>query len=594
MGYGLGVLRLTVTSTAIVTNGFIITGRRGSANLYVRIYVPRRLREASAKAPEIWRSLGTPDLREAKELAPGFVDRELDKLRAKAGAAPADETFSEPSRDAIEEAAREVYHALVQSDEDERIHDSDAIPRGGKKSAKAYRKYAREVRRAIARGDFGHADLGSWTHHFGFEFMPGSVLEREFHQLLCKAEAEAAERAAERDKGDLLSKPSETVFRVPAAPTGAPTAALEPARTSAPPLLTLWPRYEQHRADSLRAATLTNRGKVVMLFAKHVGVGRPSDSITKAEAREFRDLLYRMPTRAAQRRQFKGKTIGQIVEMNERLGCDVISALTRNKIISELSTFHSWLVREGYVSDNIWSNLAPSLPKRTNSYPPFTVAQLQLLFDSPLFTGCAGRTKIRSILTPGCIEIRDWRYWLPLLAAFSGARQSELAQLEIADIRRADGIDYINITGTGGDKAKAVKSAAAERNVPLHSTLVAMGFLKYVAGLRTAGHSRVFPELSRDTNGQFGNVSRFYQKVFKTLPFELEEGVRRLTFHSFRHSVVDELRRKRAEHEFQPLIGHEAKTTTRGYGSRPTYDLERRLELIEEITYPGLDLSHLL
>jgi hypothetical protein len=41
---------------------------------------------------------------------------------------------------------------------------------------------------------------------------------------------------------------------------------------------------------------------------------------------------------------------------------------------------------------------------------------------------------------PGSLIIRDERFWLPLIAVFSGMRQEEICQLHVEDVRQADGI----------------------------------------------------------------------------------------------------------------------------------------------------------
>ncbi len=53
----------------------------------------------------------------------------------------------------------------------------------------------------------------------------------------------------------------------------------------------------------------------------------------------------------------------------------------------------------------------------------------------------------------------DFRYWIPLLALFTGARLSELAQLHKADIRKEQGIWCLNITENGGGNSENPKKS---------------------------------------------------------------------------------------------------------------------------------------
>jgi integrase len=70
------------------------------------------------------------------------------------------------------------------------------------------------------------------------------------------------------------------------------------------------------------------------------------------------------------------------------------------------------------------------------------------------------------------------RYWLPWLAALSGARIGEVAQLWGSSIGRVDGIDAMQITAAadGG----SLKNAVSERSVPIHPALIERGLLDFV------------------------------------------------------------------------------------------------------------------
>ncbi len=582
-----------------MAQGYRITKRNGSSNLYARIYIPDDLRRAAGGKAEVWRSLGTASMKEAKLKAPGVVDKVIASLRPRISTPTAHEAPSapEPTREQIQAAALGVYHALLESDEDERIHDAEASQPGGTDNAAANRAYAQEVRQHLARGDLRHGDLEGWSGHFGFHFKPGSVLRREFQHMLARAEAEAAERAAERDLGLPLSLPADDLFRAPAAPyTPLTSASAPPAPTkpSAPPLEDLWPTYERQQGANLRSATITDKKKVLDIFVYHIGSGRAVDTITKAEAREYRDLLTRMPRHAGSKARTRGMSLKQLVELNDREQGQAVSARTVTKQVSILSSIFNWLVREGHIASNVWEHLAPAKKRDGNERMPFTYAQLQHLLNSPLFTGCVGINDVRQKSTPGTFKATGPEYWLPLLGMFTGARLGELAQLETDDIKQAEGIDYIMITDQGGDGARAVKSAAAVRSVPIHSRLVALGFLEYVSKVRRAGSGRLFPTLTRSTKGQFANASRHFSRYLDAIDLPVAEDASKPTFHCLRHSFIDELRREYSEHEFRPLVGHEAQTVTRGYGIKETFGLEKRKAIVEAATYPELDFSKLL
>lgn len=64
--------------------------------------------------------------------------------------------------------------------------------------------------------------------------------------------------------------------------------------------------------------------------------------------------------------------------------------------------------------------------------------------------------------------------WIPWLAAYTGARVSELTQLRACDAGEIDGVWVISITPAAG----TVKQSWM-RNVPIHEHLVAQGFLDF-------------------------------------------------------------------------------------------------------------------
>src|SRR5215212_7716376 len=69
----------------------------------------------------------------------------------------------------------------------------------------------------------------------------------------------------------------------------------------------------------------------------------------------------------------------------------------------------------------------PALSRR-----PCDSVRLEALFNSPLFTGCQSEEKLH---LPGNLQIRDHRYWLPLVMLYSGARPGEITQMHTKDVR---------------------------------------------------------------------------------------------------------------------------------------------------------------
>lgn len=92
----------------------------------------------------------------------------------------------------------------------------------------------------------------------------------------------------------------------------------------------------------------------------------------------------------------------------------------------------------------------------------FTPAMMQGLFESPMFTGCAGATDVQRT-KPGNHIYQDELYWAFLFGDMAGPRLEEIGQIALSDVhhcdlRRTFGEEYegrctfVHITGSGEDQ----------------------------------------------------------------------------------------------------------------------------------------------
>lgn len=118
--------------------------------------------------------------------------------------------------------------------------------------------------------------------------------------------------------------------------------------------------------------------------------------------------------------------------------------------------------------------------RRRDKRRPFSTEQLRLIFDAPIYRGCVDDWAGCS--TPGYAHPRRGRFWVPLIALFSGMRMNEIRQLHVADIHRLDGVDCFFVTEgpSDADNGKRLKTAASERFIPIHPQLVEIGFSSFV------------------------------------------------------------------------------------------------------------------
>jgi integrase len=252
---------------------------------------------------------------------------------------------------------------------------------------------------------------------------------------------------------------------------------------------------------------------------------------------------------------------------------------------SGLSAFYSWLVKEGYCDENLTTGLSPRFDKKAGKLPTYSHGKLTAVFRSPLFNRCAGDDKEH---ITGNMHIRDWRYWIPLCAAYSGARAGEIAQLLPSDIQQDDGIWIFNFAEADENSkdVKSLKTASSRRVVPVHRVLLKLGLLDLVRQSRARGDVRLFPQIVPCQRGMFSTqVSKFWQLYLKRLRVK-ERG---LALHSFRHTFADEVRRKGgSDAVLGSILGHSKGTITAHYGTTTEGNLAQRQALIDAVDYQGI------
>jgi integrase len=221
---------------------------------------------------------------------------------------------------------------------------------------------------------------------------------------------------------------------------------------------------------------------------------------------------------------------------------------------------------------------------------PFTVDELNTIFAAP---------KIRGIPRHKKAGGGEAARWLPLIGLFAGARMEEIAQLEVADIVKVGQFHAFRMTtesdeGTAsmstvsGGQGKSLKNATANRMVPIHDTLIACGFLDYVAERRKAGGLRVIPLVTVSGERCAKNWSRWFARF---LDKRISKSASK-NFHSFRHTFIDDMRDSLVGRDvIMAFVGHAKQDVTDRYGkgcSPRTMHPE-----LKKLEYQGLEIHGL-
>lgn len=138
------------------------------------------------------------------------------------------------------------------------------------------------------------------------------------------------------------------------------------------------------------------------------------------------------------------------------------------------------------------------------------------------------------------------KYWVPHLAAFTGMRLNEISQLLVADvIQHSDTLWLISVSddkslpsageSTEAKLKKRLKNRASRRKVPVHSKLIELGFLDFVAARKAAGSDTLFDLQLDSRDGMGQSVGRKFADYLRN-----KVGItdRRKVFHCFRHGFV--------------------------------------------------------
>ncbi|WP_123792306.1 hypothetical protein [Pacificibacter maritimus] len=154
---------------------------------------------------------------------------------------------------------------------------------------------------------------------------------------------------------------------------------------------------------------------------------------------------------------------------------------------------------------------------------------MQNLFAHPVWHGWKSKTHLQE---PGTRLVQDGFYWVPLIAALTGARREEIAALKAAEITVMDGLPALIITPNAN---RGLKLLTAKRDLPLHPQLVELGLNDHAARQidRHGPQADLLPDLRpRKRTGFGGQVDYRFRKLVQT---QLDGSPEGKVFHSFRH-----------------------------------------------------------
>lgn len=352
---------------------------------------------------------------------------------------------------------------------------------------------------------------------------------------------------------------------------------------------------EMVRLEDMRPKRRQDYEKAVEAFIAWCADDIDLGAITSEMVGRFKSDLTYYPARGAVRPGYRDLPWKARVERARQIEEeDVLDATTINtKYLTPLRRiieFHRDAGLKGKLPTNPFEGIsakASRTSKRDGRRRDFTEAEVRTLFREPLFTGAESLSQA-GLYRPGKERVNDWRYWVPLICFFTGARLNEVCALAVADFREADGIRYFVVRDRLEGQNR--KSDAGWRRVPLHRTLIQLRLPDFVDQCRMAGAERLFDDLEVDA---FGYVSSGPSKFLNRLTARIAEPdpdqPGKLVFYSSRHTVIGRLRSADVRLDVaKQIVGHEDGDVHAGYGG---ISLKALKEAVDKIAYEGLDLS---
>jgi integrase len=354
----------------------------------------------------------------------------------------------------------------------------------------------------------------------------------------------------------------------------------------------LFGRYCKHmQVRKIRSRTLLEIQRAHKLATEVIGASRPINRISAREVLEVRDLVMQLPRNFERIDDFKGMTLVQAARANADAAAPVIDFATQRKLFGFFIRPFRWALQHNLLSSVPGNDISipdtRSLEDTLEDRKPYDEAALLLIFTSPLFTGCASQSRRA---TPGPYLFKDGKYWVPIIAFYTGMRLSEVVQLAKEDVRQQGGYWLIairpgTIANTG--EVKRVKKKSSVRTFPIHDDLIRLGLLDVVE--RAEAGSRLFADIRFAKDGTPSkNFSKFWSRYGAIIGFRTNDMV----FHSFRHTAADMTRDARLHIEASNLLlGHKIPGNRSGYGrGMSVVPLKEEVDRIK----PPIDLVALL
>ncbi|WP_261413921.1 tyrosine-type recombinase/integrase [Serratia quinivorans] len=289
-----------------------------------------------------------------------------------------------------------------------------------------------------------------------------------------------------------------------------------------PTLLEAWAafvKYKSHWNDKVRQIN----EKYFEAIAIVIGKDTPVAEVSKQDIKRLLEAVEGLPKQ--NKRPYNKMTVQECLELDDIPEDDLVSPKTVKDYLKLCQSFFSaFLTKE---KDILRSSPTDNVP---------------FVFKSKPY-GDYSDTEMRSLVDKFSSET-NWKKWVFLLLAYTGARRAEITKLTSKDVL------FDGDTGRYYLMINESKTAAGTRQIPLHNYLINNGFIDFV---KSKGDSALFPEITYQNQ-----VTKAFHNIRDELgiPYLNDFNEPRIV-HSLRHTFITSAMTNSNTTLVQQVVGHE-------------------------------------
>ncbi|WP_295050480.1 site-specific integrase [Sulfurimonas sp.] len=327
------------------------------------------------------------------------------------------------------------------------------------------------------------------------------------------------------------------------------------------------------------------------LFVVANAESRDISSFTKDDFKSFSDALHHHIPKSRTKKQYKDYTYENLKKIelkeDEKLATDtkkkkmsLIRQMFDIAVNSEDIAISENLVIPYIIKDRQTIKGKTARQNKQEARKALSEENLSKLFSSKLYTEKKDYT----------LKFQPEKFWIPLLATYTGMRQNEICQLKISDIKqeKISTGELVYCFELNEDEDKHLKNENAYRCVPLHPKLIELGFIDYYDSVKNKQPTlwknlRLHPTEDRYNT----DYNKSFMKYFRKYVTKDSTQV----FHSLRHNVASQLLNNAVIHRLpkalmNQILGHApdkdetSQTYSNGYGIEQLYEGIKTLEYV--------------